>query len=83
MPSSPEPAAEASVATAFRACPAGRRVLRPDQQQAVDKAVRHLACPHTRGHVASACGTGKTLTALRTAEALDTRHLLVGCHLWT
>src|SRR4029079_9897914 len=28
-------------------------------------------------HMVSACGTGKTLTALRTAEALDIRHLLI------
>ncbi|WP_058041294.1 DEAD/DEAH box helicase [Streptomyces roseifaciens] len=54
-----------------------RRELRPDQQAAVDSAVRHLWKPGARGHVVSACGTGKTLIALRTAEALDARHLLV------
>ncbi|MGW3167288.1 DEAD/DEAH box helicase family protein [Streptomyces sp. NPDC001142] len=54
-----------------------RRVLRADQQAAVESAVRHLKRPGSRGHIVSACGTGKTLTALRTAEALDVRHLLV------
>lgn len=54
-----------------------RRVLRPDQQQAVDSAARHLKRPGSRGHIVSACGTGKTLTALRTAEALDVWYLLV------
>ncbi|WP_443069323.1 DEAD/DEAH box helicase family protein (plasmid) [Streptomyces sp. NBC_01362] len=57
--------------------PEVRRTLRRDQQHAVDSAVRHLKRPGSRGHIVSACGTGKTLTALRTAEALNTRHLLV------
>ncbi|GHG83540.1 DEAD/DEAH box helicase [Streptomyces griseocarneus] len=77
MPSSPEPAAVTPTPAMPQARLASRRVLRPDQQAAVESAVRHLARPHTRGHVVSACGTGKTLTALRTAEALDARHLLV------
>ncbi|MEU5431327.1 Helicase associated domain protein [Streptomyces olivoreticuli] len=51
--------------------------MRPDQQAAVDSAVRHLKSPRTRGHIVSACGTGKTLTALRTAEALNADHLLI------
>ncbi|MET7647804.1 DEAD/DEAH box helicase family protein [Streptomyces sp. NPDC005426] len=63
MPSE-EPIAEI---TASRARPA-RLSLRPDQQRAADSAARHLARAHTRGHMVSACGTGKTLTALRTAE---------------
>ncbi|MES9594338.1 Helicase associated domain protein [Streptomyces sp. NPDC093108] len=54
-----------------------RRMLRADQQHAVDTAARHLKSPRTRGHIVSACGTGKTLTALRIAEALDAPHLLV------
>jgi predicted helicase len=54
-----------------------RRMLRFDQRAAVDAAVRHLKRPGSRGHIVSACGTGKTLTALRAAEALDARHLLV------
>ncbi|MGW6214990.1 DEAD/DEAH box helicase family protein [Streptomyces sp. NPDC055109] len=71
MSTSPEPAA------AMPSTYAARRTLRPDQQHAVDAAVRHLRSPRTRGHIVSACGTGKTLTALRTAEALGARHLLV------
>jgi superfamily II DNA or RNA helicase len=54
-----------------------RRTLRADQQAAVDSGVRGLRKPGSRGHMVSACGTGKTLIALRTAEALDTRFLLV------
>ncbi|WP_234018271.1 MULTISPECIES: DEAD/DEAH box helicase, partial [unclassified Streptomyces] len=54
-----------------------RCVLRVDQQAAVDSGVRGLGKPGSRGHMVSACGTGKTLIALRTAEALDVRFLLV------
>ncbi|MFD8566633.1 Helicase associated domain protein [Streptomyces sp. NPDC059639] len=54
-----------------------RRTLRADQQTAVDTAVRHLKKLRSRGHIVSACGTGKTLIALRTAEALDINHLLI------
>ncbi|WP_159395138.1 DEAD/DEAH box helicase family protein, partial [Streptomyces albireticuli] len=71
------PTSEPAVATPASRPALPRRVLRPDQQQAVAKAVRHLARPHTRGHIVSACGTGKTLIALRTAEALDACHLLI------
>jgi len=52
-----------------------RFVLRTDQQDGVDSAVRHLRRPRTRGHEVSACGTGKTLIALRTAETLGIGHL--------
>ncbi|MFF3468959.1 DEAD/DEAH box helicase family protein [Streptomyces sp. NPDC002619] len=55
---------------------------RPDQNAAIDAAVRHLKHPRTRGHIVSACGTGKTLIALRTAEALDTYHLLIAVPSW-
>ncbi|MFF0744995.1 DEAD/DEAH box helicase family protein [Streptomyces sp. NPDC004111] len=55
-----------------------RRVPRPDQNAAIDAAVRHLKHPGSRGHLVSACGTGKTLIALRTAEALDTYHSTPG-----
>ncbi|MFD8821273.1 Helicase associated domain protein [Streptomyces sp. NPDC059605] len=76
MPSMPSPEAESLQASAT--APSGaRRVLRMDQQAAVDAGVRHLSKPGSRGHMVSACGTGKTLIALRTAEALDTRFLLV------
>ncbi|MEV5149818.1 Helicase associated domain protein [Streptomyces sp. NPDC052727] len=71
MPPTPEPAPPAP----RTAVP--RRVLRRDQQAAVDSAVRGLSKPDTRGHMVSACGTGKTLIALRTAEALDIAHLLI------
>ncbi|MFD7499350.1 Helicase associated domain protein [Streptomyces sp. NPDC059832] len=66
MPTRSEPAASTD-----------RRMLRVDQQHAVDTVARHLKSPRTRGHIVSACGTGKTLTALRIAEALDAPHLLV------
>ena len=51
--------------------------LRIDQQEGIANTVRHLRRPHTRGHVVSACGTGKTLLALRAAEELGVRHLAV------
>ncbi|MEU3099546.1 Helicase associated domain protein [Streptomyces sp. NPDC006967] len=54
-----------------------RRTLRPDQQRAVDSGARGLRKPGRRGHMVSACGTGKTLIALRTAEQLDADFLLV------
>lgn len=54
-----------------------RRTLRADQQAAVDSGVRGLRKPGSRGHMVSACGTGKTLIALRTAEALGIQFLLV------
>ncbi|GHE71568.1 DEAD/DEAH box helicase [Streptomyces capitiformicae] len=74
MSSPDEPIAEISAISRTRPV---RLSLRPDQQRAVDSAARHLARAHTRGHMVSACGTGKTLTALRTAEALHAQHLLI------
>ncbi|MFJ8957722.1 Helicase associated domain protein [Streptomyces sp. NPDC102381] len=65
MPSTPEPTT------------APRRALRADQQAGVRSAARHLKHPGSRGHLVSACGTGKTLIALRTAEELNVHHLLV------
>ncbi|MET9647644.1 Helicase associated domain protein [Streptomyces syringium] len=73
MPASPEP----TPTTTSQTTPAPRRVLRSDQQQAVDSGARGLRKPGSRGHMVSACGTGKTLIGLRTAEALDVRFLLV------
>ncbi|MFI1177616.1 DEAD/DEAH box helicase family protein [Streptomyces melanogenes] len=52
-------------------------MLRPDQQAGVDGAVRELRRSGTRGHMVSACGTGKTPIALGAAEALGAAHLLV------
>ncbi|MFE1797739.1 DEAD/DEAH box helicase family protein [Streptomyces sp. NPDC059517] len=57
--------------------PPARLVLRSDQQQGLVRTVRHLRRPHTRGHTVSACGTGKTLYALRTAEELGIGRLAV------
>ncbi len=54
-----------------------RLALRTDQQEGIANTVRHLRRPHTRGHVVSACGTGKTLLALRASEELEVRHLAV------
>ncbi|OKI04052.1 helicase [Streptomyces sp. CB02923] len=73
MPTSPEPAALTPQTTPA----ATRRTLRADQQRAVDSGGRGLRRPRSRGHMVSACGTGKTLIALRTAEALKIRFLLV------
>ena len=56
-----------------------RRMLRGSAAR-VDSGVRGLRKPGSRGHMVSACGTGKTLIALRTAEALGgIQFLLVGC----
>ncbi|MGW3036546.1 Helicase associated domain protein [Streptomyces sp. NPDC001178] len=54
-----------------------RLALRTDQQEGIANTVRHLRRPHTRGHVVSACGTGKTLLALRASEELGVQHLAV------
>ncbi|MEU0354333.1 DEAD/DEAH box helicase [Streptomyces cyaneofuscatus] len=78
MPTNSDPA----ITTPQPAPTAPRRTLRPHQQAALNNAARHLKKPGTRGHIVSACGTGKTLTALRTAEALDTRHLLIAVPSW-
>ncbi|WP_432079353.1 DEAD/DEAH box helicase family protein [Streptomyces sp. YPW6] len=56
-----------------------RRMLRSGRQAAVDSGVRGLLRPGSRGRMVFACGTGKKLIALRTAETLDTRFLLVWC----
>ncbi|MFD9041173.1 DEAD/DEAH box helicase [Streptomyces bottropensis] len=55
----------------------GRLVLRSDQQEGLLSTVRHLRRSRTRGHAVSACGTGKTLFALRVAEELGIGHLAV------
>jgi superfamily II DNA or RNA helicase len=54
-----------------------KAVLRPDQARAVDAVVRHLRRPHTRALLVAATGTGKTLVAIRTADTLDARLVLV------
>jgi len=45
------------------------KVLKPHQQEALDDALNHYA-NHDRGKLIMACGTGKTFTALRIAEAI-------------
>ena len=44
--------------------------LRPHQEVAVEKIAEGLAASGSRGKLIMACGTGKTLTALRAAERL-------------
>ena len=48
----------------------GPPVLRPHQEMAVRKIETGLSAPGSRGKAIMACGTGKTLTALRAAERL-------------
>ena len=48
----------------------GPPVLRPHQEEAVERIAAGLAAAGSRGKVVMACGTGKTLTALRAAERL-------------
>ena len=52
-------------------------VLRADQQAGLERAVRHLHRPGTRGLYVSACGTGKTLVAIRLAGTLGSQLTLV------
>ena len=47
-----------------------KKFLREYQQTAVDEACRHFAT-NDRGRLIMACGTGKTFTALKIAEALS------------
>ena len=49
--------------------------VRPHQQEAIDRALEYYA-DHDRGKLIMACGTGKTFTALRIAEALNVRQML-------
>jgi hypothetical protein len=54
----------------------GKRSLWPDQVQAVERLVRHLHRPGTRGLYVSATGTGKTLVSIRVADELGARMVL-------
>ncbi|MFD0371170.1 hypothetical protein [Streptomyces sp. NPDC127114] len=56
-----------------------RRMLRSGQQAAVHSGLRGPRKPGSLGCMVFACGAGKKLIALRMAEALDTRFLLVWC----
>ena len=56
--------------------------LRPHQQRALDAALEHYR-DDTRGKLIMACGSGKTITALRIAEAmLDADSVQKGCILF-
>lgn len=50
--------------------------LRPHQKEAFDATTKYFA-DHERGKLVMACGTGKTFTSLRIAEALATESHLV------
>lgn len=54
-----------------------RTTLRPHQVQARDCLVRHLRRPRTRALYVAATGSGKTLTAIRVAEGLEARLVLL------
>ena len=62
----PDLAHQEPEALAYRAAPFH---LRPHQQAAFDDVTRHFN-DHARGKLIMACGTGKTFTALRIAEAV-------------
>lgn len=53
-----------------------RRPLFPDQVQAVQRAVKQLRRPTTRGLYVAATGTGKTLVSIRVADELEA-HLVL------
>ncbi|WP_187282508.1 DEAD/DEAH box helicase [Streptomyces sp. MS191] len=57
--------------------PAGRPVLRSDQERGLAAAVRHLRRPRTRALYVAATGTGKTLVSIRAADELGARLVLV------
>ncbi|MEY9490889.1 superfamily II DNA or RNA helicase [Streptomyces calvus] len=52
------------------------RTLFPDQAEAVERLVRHLRRPGSRGLYVSATGTGKTLVSIRVADQLGA-HLVL------
>ncbi|MFC8373117.1 DEAD/DEAH box helicase family protein [Streptomyces sp. NPDC057239] len=54
----------------------GKARLFPDQVEAVERLVRHLHRPGTRGLFVSATGTGKTLVSVRVADGLGARLVL-------
>ncbi|WP_225638588.1 DEAD/DEAH box helicase [Streptomyces solaniscabiei] len=53
-----------------------RADLFPDQVEAVERLVRHLHRPGSRGLYVSATGTGKTLVSIRVADGLEARLVL-------
>lgn len=52
------------------------RTLLPDQAEAVERLVKHLRRPGSRGLYVSATGTGKTLVSIRVADELGARLVL-------
>ncbi|MGI5372592.1 Helicase associated domain protein [Streptomyces iakyrus] len=52
------------------------RTLLPDQAEAVQRLVKHLRRPGSRGLYVSATGTGKTLVSIRVADELGARLVL-------
>ncbi|MBF9073912.1 DEAD/DEAH box helicase [Streptacidiphilus fuscans] len=59
------------------ASPAPARLTpRPNQQAAIHAGTRQLRPRHSRALITSACGTGKTLTAIRIAENLGADRIL-------
>ncbi|MFJ7297811.1 DEAD/DEAH box helicase family protein [Streptomyces collinus] len=52
------------------------RTLLPDQTEAVERLVKHLRRPGSRGLYVSATGTGKTLVSIRVADELGARLVL-------
>ncbi|MEU6775977.1 DEAD/DEAH box helicase family protein [Streptomyces sp. NPDC046759] len=57
--------------------PAALRSARfPHQLKAVQRAVRHLRRPGTRGLLVAATGTGKTVVSIRVADELDAKLVL-------
>ncbi|MFR9793778.1 Helicase associated domain protein [Streptomyces sp. MB22_4] len=53
-----------------------KRPLFPHQLKAVQRAVRHLRRPGTRGLLVAATGTGKTVVSSRVADELDAKLVL-------
>ena len=53
-----------------------RMVPRPNQQDAITAGTRQLRPRGSRALITSACGTGKTLTAIRIAENLGAQLIL-------
>ncbi|MFF7234555.1 Helicase associated domain protein [Streptomyces sioyaensis] len=53
-----------------------KRPLFPDQVQAVQRVVKQLCRPGTRGLYVAATGTGKTLVSIRVADELNARMVL-------
>ncbi|MGN5376948.1 DEAD/DEAH box helicase family protein [Streptomyces lasalocidi] len=60
-----------------------RPALHPHQTEGLERAVKHLGRAGSRGLYVSATGTGKTLVAVRIADALEARLVWSSCRRWT